>query len=305
MVETDRSLKSRKQGMVHSRLARQVKMLAESRTGAGRQSWTELLRTAIEAEILPALLTAHHQEAAPADPARPGVIGAAEVEAFVAVILADELDAARAIVDRVVVQSGGRQALLKDLLAPAARHLGRMWERDICDFMDVTLAVYWLDQFMHETGQHAGAVIRHCHHEHHALLLPAPGEQHMFGISMVADVFREAGWCVRGGPAVARQKLLRLVREEWFDVVGLSITTERWLGSAAACIRAIRDASCNADVLVILGGQAIVGHEERTRFLGADSIALDAYQALAVTNQLMAKLAEARALQPARLATLT
>jgi methanogenic corrinoid protein MtbC1 len=303
MVETDRSLKSRKQGMVHSRLAKQVKVLAESRTGAGRRSWTELLRTAIEAEILPALLTAHHDESESAGSAQMGRIGQAEVESFVAVILADELDAARAIVDRVVVQSGGRQALLKDLLAPAAHYLGKLWERDLCDFMDVTLAVYWLDQFMHETEQHAAGAMRHCHHEHHALLLPAPGEQHIFGISMVADVFREAGWCVRSGPAVARHKLLRLVREEWFDVVGLSITTERWLGSAAACIRAVRHASCNSNLLVILGGQAIVGHEERTRFLGADSIALDAYQALEVTNHLIAKLAEQKALQPARLAT--
>jgi methanogenic corrinoid protein MtbC1 len=303
MVETDRSLKSRKEGMVHARLAKQAKAFGESKTGTGRQSWTELLRTAIEAEILPALLSAHHDEAESPGAAQPGQVGQAEVEAFVAVILADELDVARAIVDRVIVQSGGRQALLKDLLAPAAHYLGKLWERDLCDFMDVTLAVYWLDQFMHETEQYAGAVIRHSHHEHHALLLPAPGEQHMFGISMVADVFREAGWCVRGGPAVARHKLLRLVRDEWFDVLGLSITTERWLGSAAACIRAVRHASCNSHLLVILGGQAIVGHEERTRFLGADSIALDAYQALEVTNHLIAKLAEQKKLQPARLAT--
>jgi hypothetical protein len=98
---------------------------------------------------------------------------------------------------------------------------------------------------------------------------------------------------------------MRLVRDEWFDVVGLSISSDRWLGSLAACIRAIRVASCNSNLVIMLGGAAIVGHDERTRFLGADTMAIDAYQALEISNLLVSNLAEKQNLHALRQATLT
>jgi methanogenic corrinoid protein MtbC1 len=111
--------------------------------------------------------------------------------------------------------------------------------------------------------------------------LPAPGEQHSFGVCMVADTFREGGWCVRSGPSATRAQLLRLVRDEWFDVVGLSISADRALKGLASCIRALRAASCNPDLYVMLGGRAITAHAERALFLGADAMANDAASALA------------------------
>jgi hypothetical protein len=80
----------------------------------------------------------------------------AEVAGFVALIMAEDMEQARAIADRVVVHYGSREALLDDLLAPAARLLGEMWERDDCDFLTVTLGVYRLDQIMKETAMRSG-----------------------------------------------------------------------------------------------------------------------------------------------------
>jgi methylmalonyl-CoA mutase cobalamin-binding subunit len=150
--------------------------------------------------------------------------------------------------------------------------------------MTVTLGVYRLDQIMKETALAGQAQALGHGFDHRILLLPAPGEQHSFGLGMVADAFREGGWCVRSGPAVSRNQLLRLVRDEWFDVIGLSITAERWLKGLAASIRVTRRASCNRDVFIMLGGQAVVNHAERNRFLGADATAYDARDALRQAN---------------------
>jgi len=241
----------------------------------------ELLGATIESEILPRLLSAHRDETGlPPDHA----ISAAEVAAFVEMIIGDEIEEARAVADRVIVHYGGRDALLNNLLTPAARLLGKMWEQDTADFMTVTLGVYRLDQIMKETATAGHAFGSLSAHDNRILLLPAPGEQHSFGLAMVADKFREGGWCVRSGPAATRAQLLRLVKDEWFDIVGLSVSAERVMKGLAATIRAVRAASCNPNVHIVLGGRAVMEDMERARFLGADAIASDAQSALAHAN---------------------
>jgi len=208
----------------------------------------------------------------------------AELAAFVALVLADDAEQLGAIADRVIVQSGGRESLLMGLLLPAAQMLGEMWERDQCDFMAVTLGVYRLDQIMKQTAAESfAAPVRHGY-DSRILMLPAPGEQHRFGADMVADAFREDGWCVRSGPAVARARLLFLARDEWFDVIGLSVGAERALKGLASCVRALRQASCNPNLFIMLGGHAITNNPERARFLGADGTAATAQEAVLLAN---------------------
>jgi len=244
--------------------------------------WAALLGETIQSEILPRLLSAHRDDEGFNYQGEPRWRRNPDLQEFLALIVADDMDQARAVADRVVVQSGGRDGLLNELLRPAALMLGEMWERDDCDFTTVTLGVFRLDQIMKETAGAGQALLSG--HEHRILLLPAPGEQHSFGLGMVADAFREGGWCVRSGSAVSRARLLRLVRDEWFDVVGLSVSADRSLKGLPSCIRAIRGASCNPGVYIMLGGRAVSEHAERSRFLGADATANDAHDALAGAN---------------------
>jgi methanogenic corrinoid protein MtbC1 len=235
------------------------------------RSWTALLGETIETEILPRLLS-HHRDAAEtaADP---------EVAAFVALIAAEDIDAAHAAAAQFMLRHASREVLLNDLLAPAARLLGEMWERDTCDFTAVTLGVYRLSQIMKATAS-AGDAQPAAGCDRHVLLLPAPGEQHSFGLGMVAEAFRDAGWRVRSGPAASRPQLLRLVRREWFDALGLSVAADRHLPNLATCLRELRAAARNPKLYIMLGGAAVTGHEERARFLGADATARTARQAV-------------------------
>jgi methylmalonyl-CoA mutase cobalamin-binding subunit len=239
--------------------------------------WTVLLNHAIETEILRRLVQANHSNAPRHN---------LDIAGFFALLIADDMEQLRAAADRAILQTGSREALLTDLLTPAARLLGLMWEHDECDFITVTLGIYRLDQLMKETAG-AGTIPPLPAFEHRILLVPAPGEQHSFGLAMVADAFREGGWCVRSSPCITRPQLLRLVRQEWFDVIGLSISADRWLKNLPACIRATRAASCNKTAFFMVGGGAIINHPERTRFLGADATARSAAEALQQANIFM------------------
>ena len=44
-----------------------------------------------------------------------------------------------------------------DLLAPAARLLGEYWEDDRCDFVDVTMGLWRLQEVVHEIAARAPA----------------------------------------------------------------------------------------------------------------------------------------------------
>ncbi len=247
--------------------------------------WVELLRRTIETEILPRLLTAQREAALSNRAAQQtGHVSAEDVAAFVDLIVADDMEQVRAVADRVIVIGGGRDALLTDLLTPAAQRLGEMWERDICDFTTVTLGVFRLDQIMKETASVGVADVVAVGFDHRILLVPSPGEQHTFGLNVVADTFREGGWSVCSGTALPRTKILNLVHDEWFDVIGISVSADRALKGLPACIRTVRKASCNPDLFVLIGGRAIMNHTERTRFLGADATAPDAHQALREAN---------------------
>ena len=242
-------------------------------------AWREALSDAIESEVLPRLLGAHRNFQEAAESLDMGGLPGPEVAAFVAFILAEDMEQARAMADRVVVQQGGRDAMLNALLKPAACLMGLMWERDECDFMAVTLGVYRLDQIMKESAA-VGWGGAFNGFDHRILLMAAPGEQHHFGVDMVADGFRQGGWCVRVGHGLSRAQLLRLVRDEWFDVIGFSVSAERWLKGLSASVRAVRRVSCNPEMLIMVGGVAIANHPERTRFIGADVMARDTVDAL-------------------------
>jgi methanogenic corrinoid protein MtbC1 len=249
--------------------------------------WRDLLGQVIEREILPRLQKTRREPLNDWEAMTENGIDAAAIGAFVALVIADDVEQLHAVADRVILYTGGRDALLNELLAPAARLLGQMWERDDCDFMTVTLGVHRLNQIMKEAEAEAAEPAFSRSFDRHVLLLPAPGEQHGFGIAMVADGFRAAGWCVRSAPAVSRSQLLRLVKDEWFDVVGLSVSTERFLKGLPACVRAVRSASRNKRTLLMLGGYAINCHPERSRFLGADCVAETAGKAVQLANNFM------------------
>jgi methanogenic corrinoid protein MtbC1 len=172
------------------------------------------------------------------------------------------------------------ETLYLDLLAPTARCLGEMWCQDTCHFADVTMGLSKLHRLLNELGptfrREGDAEIQ----GRHILLAPVPGEQHSFGLTMVAEFFRRASWDVSDQPGIpANADLVQLVRAERFDIVGLSIASEIHLDGLVHGIRALRRASKQPSLGILVGGPLFVQYPELVARVGADATAIDAGQA--------------------------
>jgi methanogenic corrinoid protein MtbC1 len=265
--------------------------LVSSADGPG-QRLVRLVRT-IEAEVIPRLVLAHR--AAPGCPVERAsderVPDPAQAAELAGLVLTRDADVASAYVEALRARGTPIETLFLDLLAPAARHLGDLWSADLCDFLQVTVALCRLQQILHELGPAFRGEVEHREHGRRALLVPVPGEQHSFGLFMVAEFFRRAGWDVASGPPGSIAELVRLVRGEWFAVVGLSVSSDAKLDALASSIRAIRRASRNRAIGVLAGGPVFNEHPELAALVGADATATDGRQATAQARNLLALMA--------------
>lgn len=199
-----------------------------------------------------------------------------EVEIFAALALGADDGAAYAYVVDLQTKGATVESIFLDLLAPAARQLGAQWESDTTDFASVTLGVGRLQLIMHRLGDSFVEEARDSHSGESALLTIIPGDQHSFGLSMVAEFFRRAGWNLCTGPFSSHQELTSLVHNHWFDIVGFSISSDRRLDELKKDISDIRRDSRNRQVGIILGGPMVIAQPDLVASMGADMMSADA-----------------------------
>jgi methanogenic corrinoid protein MtbC1 len=255
--------------------------------GGMRQS---LLSQTIEQDVLPRLaLAARPVPVRPGGSRRPGP---AEVQHLADLALATDAAGVADSIAEMTLGGIAAEAMFIDLLTPVARRLGELWEADLCDFTQVTIGIMRLQQALrqltpafHDTIQvEPGFGPAGCH----ALLVPTPGEQHSFGLVMVAEYFRRAGWGVSGGAALSSAQLSRLVRATHYSVIGLSVGSERRIDILAASIREVRRVSRNRAIGVLVGGPLFIEQPDLVARVGADATAIDGRDAVRQANRLTA-----------------
>ncbi len=249
---------------------------------AGSQAKMINLVRAIEAEIIPRLMLAHRTEPCnPVLPAQSGKSGALteEVAEFSRLVLAHDVTVAYSYVEALRSQGLSLETLYLDVLAPTARRLGQLWEEDLCDYTTVALGLWRLQQVLRELSPAFAGDVECGSCGRKALLASAPGEQHMLGVFMVSEffrcivseIFRREGWDVWGVPPATRDELIETVHGEWFDLVELSVSCEGRLDVLAEDIQAIRRASQNRAVVIMVGGPVFDDHPELAAVVGADA----------------------------------
>jgi methanogenic corrinoid protein MtbC1 len=172
------------------------------------------------------------------------------------------------------------------LLTDVARRLGELWLEDRCSFVDVTEGVQLAQRALFDLGPAFGP-IRPGARCGSVLLGTAPGEQHGFGAAMVGEFFHRAGWNVGLAPLPSVAAWTRAVAEESFDVAGISLGRDEGLSETAALIAAIRRASRNPRIAVLVGGPAFIKHPHRAFEIKADATAADAADAVRQATALL------------------
>ena len=240
-----------------------------------------LLARAIQHEIIPRLMLAHRQpkECLESLPFAYGQVSAQEVEAFARLVLSPNESLALECIEAIRMRGTSIESVYMELLAPAARVLGQFWEEDICDFTEVTIGLGKLQQLLHRLSSDLDRPSERASNGLRILLLPAPGEQHTFGLSMVAEFFRRSGWDVAGGPSESQAECISLVAREHFDIIGFSLAVEEHLGVLADYSSKIRKVSRNARVGIMVGGPIIAMHPEHAATVHADVIAITGREA--------------------------
>jgi methanogenic corrinoid protein MtbC1 len=241
-----------------------------------QERMARLVRT-IEGEIVPRLVMARRGVRAPASLGG-GAARApeeADVRELVRLLLAHDVAVASAFVATVRQRGATLEGVCLRLLAPAARELGLLWEEDACDFMQVTVGLCRLHHLLRELSPEFRPEVRDLKIARHILLAPIPGDQHTFGITLVAQFLRRAGWEVWHEHPASSAELLDVVRDNWFAVVGLSVGSETRLDELTQIIRALRHASQNRSVGILVGGPVLVARPELATLVGADATATD------------------------------
>jgi methanogenic corrinoid protein MtbC1 len=240
-----------------------------------------LART-IEREVIPRILLNNKADLARRDRARLKALARTtrDVPAFCRIVLTGELVEAEEHVANEMAKGATPESMLLDLFAPTARRLGELWESDECTFVDVTLALGRLQQILRIFSDTYRAAPDPAKLGFRALLATVPSNQHVFGIFVVEELFRRSGWNVLTLPAPKRAELTAAVAQEWFAVVGLSISCDDGAKATASLIADIRSASLNKSVLVLVGGRYIADNPEQSSLMGADLAGADAQQAI-------------------------
>ena len=243
------------------------------------------LADVIEAQVVPRLVLAHRSPWQPAQADR--TPDEDSVQTFTESVLSGNLDLASRHIAGMGVRGVPMESVYLELLAPSARLLGQMWIDDRCDFTAVTLATWRLHQLMRDISPAfiGGGLPRT--RERRILLAPSPGEQHSFGLAMVADFFRRGGWDVWSAPSGNVRELCQIASADWFAVIGFSAGCETHLDGLASAIHSLRRTSRNRTVGIMVGGAAFDQHPEFVGLLGADASARDGRHAVAQAEALL------------------
>ncbi|MFM7341717.1 MAG: B12-binding domain-containing protein, partial [Betaproteobacteria bacterium] len=240
-----------------------------------------LMRT-VEVEIIPRLVRAHSQ------PAQASV-SPQDLEHFTDQLLNADDAALHQSLQNLRQRGVSVQGLFLDLLTPAARRLGDFWTCDSCSFTDVTVAMGRLQQLLRANSSAFGLnnISQGRAADRRVLLMPCPGEQHTFGLSIVAEFFYRAGWDVTTSFMQPSASLAQLVERQWFDVIGLSLGDLDGLGRLNDCVRQIRRASTNPQVPILVGGSVFILNPGLAGQTIADAVVVQADAAPKMAQRLL------------------
>jgi len=265
---------------VRSRPKRRLALLARAVEGA------------IEHEVLPRLIRAHRSPVRSEAGAAPaGAIAQlpsdAEIARFTDLALLADDDPSFAFVAELRHRGMSLESVYLGLMAPAARLLGEYWCEDRRSFAEVTLGLCRLHQMLRGYSREFQSDARPRVAGLQALLLPVPGEQHSFGLLMLAEFFRRDGWGVSSGPFGNRSELVGAVASDWFAIVGFSISAPGQMKDLMLCIQSVRRASRNRSVAIMVGGPIFVEHPDWASRVGADGMACAAPEAVRRARELV------------------
>ncbi len=159
------------------------------------------------------------------------------------------------------------EALLLGYLGPAARQLGEWWETDEITFATVTIGtgrIYAIMRMLNRLLPIATVP------EHKAALVASvPGETHVLGARMAADLMRDKGWTIDLEMGLEHEELMESIASSGHLVLGLSAAGEHALPALARLVLAVQMA--HPQIAIFVGGNIVAECREQVSLMGIDA----------------------------------
>lgn len=173
----------------------------------------------------------------------------ARIEELSRALLALDDSAATEIVMEAHADGAPVETLYLGLLAEAARRLGRWWQDDRIASVEVVIGagrIYAIMRGLRRLfgpGPARGAGFR-------AAFGSVPGETHVLGVAMAADLMTMHGWEIDLRAGLDHETLVAEIGNGQYPIIGLSASTTRMLFPLARLIVALRVTNPGAWILV-------------------------------------------------------
>lgn len=204
--------------------------------------------------------------------------------AYLAAVRAADRHEAFAVLDRARAAGIGVSAIYLEVLQPALREIGRLWQENEISVADEHLATAISQSAMARlydgvaaaTGDSGRSLIGAC----------ADVERHEIGLRMICDLLELQGWTTAYlGGSVPIESLVSMVRAKRPDVVALSVALAPHLPRLRAMIDALRQELGDQCPLILVGGRPLMDRPELAVTLGADMTANGPDEAIALLDR--------------------
>ena len=245
-----------------------------------------VLARTIEAEVIPRLMLASRRSRGAPAPRSPAPTPE-DVAEFVRLVLGHAPSAGAAFIETMRARGTSLDAVFLQLFAPAARYLGELWQSDIYDFSEVTIALLTLHTYLRELSPAFEQGCLPAASAPQALLATSPADQHTFGLAILREFVQRAGWNVMTDYPNTAEQLVNMARSAPYQVIGISASCDVSIESLATLIQTIRRAAHNPDLHIMVGGRYFLQHPDVVTRVGADSTAHDGRRAVRLLSSLL------------------
>lgn len=170
-------------------------------------------------------------------------------------------------------------------IAESAKFLGEHWLSDRLSFAECTIGFSRLHQMLHDYSAEFVTEGRLEPNGYSLLLMTEPGTQHGLGVFMLSEFFKRAGWNVTLVNPMDIADFKRNFQSDWFDAVGLSLSTERHLAEIQSELPELIAGCVNASLHVFLGGAVASFAPEKLTWPNTHLIEGNALQAVELVTQ--------------------
>jgi methanogenic corrinoid protein MtbC1 len=188
-------------------------------------------------------------------------------------------------VDQAVAAGLDLRTIYLDVFQPTLREIGRLWQLNEITVADEHLATAITQMVMARVYSEfaAGAAVG----GRTLIGACAESERHDIGLRMLCDLVEVEGWdAVYLGSSVPLESLVSMVRQRRPEVVALSASIAPHLPQVRSAIEAIRQlGDARWRPVVLVGGRSFLEAPELARRIGADLVAANAAEAVALLGE--------------------